>query len=377
MITRQDELDALCARLADQPVIGVDTEYLTDRRFWPELCLVQVAGGGEEALIDPLAELDLAPLGRLLDAGPVVVMHNAAADAPLLARATGAGLTRVFDTMIAAGFVGSGELSLGGVVQRFLDVTLAKGATLTDWSRRPLPEGALRYALEDVRYLGDLWRVLSGLLAERGRQQWADDETRRTLQRSMEPPDPTSAWKRLENSRRLRGASLAVAAEVTAWRLRTAMELNRPPKRVMGDLAVLAISESKPTTIEGLANQRGVDGGIVRSHGEEVVAAVARALAADPSTWPRKPSPPPPELASVHDALGLAARLVAHRVDVATWLAYERVDLGGLVEDPRRGRLTEGWRAEVLAPPLIELLEGRQVLTVERGRLELVPRQTG
>jgi len=269
--------------------------------------------------------------------------------------------------------IGAAELSLAAVAQRFAGVTLPKGATLTDWSRRPLPDSALEYALDDVRHLPELWRVLTGLLQERGREAWVEDEAGRVLERSLEPPDPATAWRRLDNARRLRGLSLAVAVETAAWRLGKAMELNRPVKRVMGDLAIMAIAESRPTTLETLSTQRGVDRGIVRDFGDEIVAAVGRALALSPSEWPRRPAPPPPELAAVHDALGLAARLTSHEAEIASWLAYERDDLAALAEDPPRGRMTEGWRAEVLAPPLLRLLRGETVLTVSGRRLRLVP----
>ncbi|MEA2235189.1 MAG: ribonuclease, partial [Solirubrobacteraceae bacterium] len=198
LVVEQAELDALCARLAADEVIGVDTEYLTDRRFFPELCLIQVGSDREQALIDPLADLNLDPLADLLGpGGPVVVMHNAQADVPLLARATGRPLGPVFDTMLGAGFLGAGELSLSAVVQRFLGITMEKGATLTDWSRRPLPEHALTYAVDDVAYLPELWRRLATQLEAQGRMQWASDEVGRVLARAMEPPDLSTAWRRL------------------------------------------------------------------------------------------------------------------------------------------------------------------------------------
>jgi ribonuclease D len=139
----------------------------------------------------------------------------------------------------------------------------------------------------------------------------------------------------------------------------------------MGDLAVLSIAESKPKTVEQLRETRGVDRGVVRDHGDDIVKAVTAALDSEPSTWPRHPTPPSPELAAVQDALGLAARMVAHDADVATWLAYERDDLAALCDQPPRGRITEGWRAGVLAPPLLELLNGRAALTVSGRRLRL------
>ena len=375
MITRQRDLDDLCGHLAVEEVVGVDTEYVSDRRFFPDLCLIQVAGDSVCAAIDPMAGLDLTPLRPVLDgSGPVVVMHGVQNDAPLLARAVGCRFGKVFDTMIAAGFLGTGQLSLASLVQRFLGVELAKAATLTDWARRPLPDAAVRYAIEDVAHLPALWRALVGRLLEKGRELWVDEEVHLVLRRSLSPPDPATAWRRLENNRRLKGAALAVAVEVAAWRLRTAMAVNRPVKRVMGDLAVLAVAESKPTTVEALKEARGVDRGLVREFGEDIVAAVRSALSSDPASWPRPPSPPPPDLATIHDALGLAARMVAREVGIAPSLAYTRDDLIGLAEDPPRGRLTEGWRADVVAPPLLELLAGKAALTVEDRGLRLARR---
>jgi ribonuclease D len=373
VITSQRDLESLCSRLATEPVIGVDTEYLTDRRFFPELCLIQVASRSEEALIDPLAGLDLAPVGSVFESGPVVVMHNVTADAPLLARATGCRWGKVFDTMIAAGFLGAPELSLGAVVQRYVGVTLPKGATLTDWSRRPLSDVAARYAEEDARHLCELWEVLNGQLEERGRQAWADDEVHRVLERASSPADPMMAWRRLDSSRRLRGVALAVAAEIAAWRIRTAMAINRPTKRVMSDLGVMAIAESKPQTLDALAALRGVDHGIVKTRGEEILDAVGRALALDPSEWPPRSSAPPADQAAIHDALGLMARVAAHDAQIASWLAYEREDLVALTARPPAGRLVEGWRAEVLAPPLLDFLNGKSALSVVGRRLRVVP----
>jgi len=378
VIARQSELSALCERLGAADVIGVDTEYISDRRFFPELCVIQVASAHESAVIDVQAGLDLSCLGETWKAPtPVVVMHNAPSDVPLLARAVGAAPTSMFDTMIAAGFLGCGELSLRGVVSRFLGRTMEKGSTLTDWSRRPLPAAAIEYAREDVVHLPELHTFLASELASRGRAQWAEEEVRRVTERALEPPDPEQAWRRVDGTRRLRGASLAVAAALAAWRVRTAMAGNRPPRRVISDLAVVAIAEARPTTIEVLTHQRGVDRGVTQKHGHAIVDVVRDAVASDPATWPARRPPPPPELEVVHNALGLAARMVAQSEEIAPWLAYERADLGGLTHDPPRGRLVEGWRAEVLAPPLLDLLHGRLALTVDAGRLTLVTPDRG
>ncbi|MDP9074824.1 MAG: HRDC domain-containing protein, partial [Actinomycetota bacterium] len=265
LIASQGPLDQLIDRLLEVDRYALDTEFLRERTYWPDLALIQVAwppAPGEEdpvALIDPAA-VDVGPLRRLLAGPGVLVAHAADQDLEVLYQACQERPGTLFDTQVAAGFLGHGSASLSALASTFLHLKLPKADRLTDWSIRPLSGSQLSYAAADVAHLLDLADVISTELAAFGRLGWAGEECEIVRLRSAGPSDPTRAWWRLREARQLRGPARGVAQEVAAWRELRAREVNQPVRFVLPDLALQAIVHGQPQSAGALKSIRGLDG---------------------------------------------------------------------------------------------------------------------
>jgi ribonuclease D len=374
LITDSGGLKALIDRLAGSDRYALDTEFHRERTYWPHLALVQVAWAADGAapagvaLIDPLA-VDIAPLARLLDSGAVLVAHAAEQDLEVLERACGTVPSRVFDTQVAAGFLGQGSASLASLLSAHLHLRLPKGDRLTDWSTRPLSDGQLRYATADVAHLLDLADAISDKLRAAGRLGWAEEECDTLLQRQTGPGDPDRAWWKLRDCRQLRGPARGVAQEVAAWRERRARLLDQPVRFVVPDLAVQAIAHGQPATLTALRQTRGLDGRHLRGAvGAEVIAAIDRGRTL-PEDGLRLP-PVDDVDRDVRPAVALAAAWVAQlardqKIDAA--LLATRSDLVAYLRDDERSRLGRGWRKEMVGEPLARLLHGDAALAFDGG----------
>ena len=287
-------LDAWLANMAGVDLFALDTEFHRERTYFPKLALIQIAWGDpvQIVLLDPLA-VDLAPLGQLFGDGVEVVMHAAAQDLEVLELACGCVPATVFDTQLAAGFLGLGLPSLSELHERELGTALPKGDRLTDWLRRPLGDDQLRYAAADVSDLLEIHGRLTERLDGLGRLEWAAAECEQLRRRVHASRDPEEAWSRLREVRQLRGRSLAVAKEVAAWRERRAARVDLPSRFVLPDLAVAGVSQRAPQTEEDLRKVRGIEDRFVRGEsGAELLEAVRRGLSAPEPTGtppPRRP----------------------------------------------------------------------------------------
>jgi ribonuclease D len=372
-ISDQAALAELAVTLSGVEVFAFDTEFHRERTYYPHLALMQIAWPDGLALVDPLA-LDLHPLAPCFDGQALVVAHAAAQDLEVLDRACGAVPSRLFDTQIAAGFLGFSTPSLATLADRILGIHLPKGDRLTDWRQRPLTEGQLTYAAADVAHLLKLATLIQEQLAAASRLEWAVAECDEVYAWLREPQDPDTAWWKIKEVRHLRGKARGVAQEVAAWRERTAAATDRPIRTVLPDLAVLAVSNHPPTTIEGMRGLRGVDGRIPKGQAAaELLAAVKRGAELDPA---RVRVPP---VDDVERTLRPAASLVAAwigqlardvRID-ATLLAT-RGDVNSLLRGEQPTRLTSGWRAELIGEPIRRLMSGDAALAFDgRGGLAL------
>jgi ribonuclease D len=363
-----DVVDALAAA----PAYAVDTEFHRERTYFPKVALVQVAWDGGLALVDPLV-VDLTPLCEVLSGPGLAVMHAAAQDLEVLERACGAVPARMFDTQLAAGFLGYSSPSLATLVERELRVHLPKGDRLTDWLRRPLGDEQLEYAASDVLHLLPLWERLRRRLRDQGRLEWAEDECERLRSRSWSGGDPDAAWLKIKEARHLRGKARGVAQAVAAWRERRAAETDQPVRFVLPDLALVGIAQRPPRSLDELRKVRGLDDRHLRGGaGRELLAAVARGAEA-PTT-----DAPEPREADLDRELRPAATLVsawvsqlARDLRIDTGLLATRADLVALLRGDEDARLSEGWRAELVGEPIRRLVAGEAALAFD-GQGELV-----
>ncbi len=289
-ITDTKELAAVCARLAKHPFVTVDTEFLRETTYYPKLCVAQMASSEEAVVVDALAaDLDLAPFFELMGNEKVVkVFHAARQDIEIVWHEAGIVPHPIFDTQVAAMVLGYGDsISYDQLVQRITGDTLDKSHRFTDWTRRPLSEAQLTYAISDVTHLRDVYLKLSADLDRRGRTEWVQEEMEILTSPETYHIEPERAWERLKTRVR-KPKELAVLMEVAAWREREAQTRDVPRGRVLKDDAVGDIAVQAPTTVERLGGLRSLPKGFERSKwGEAIVEAVQRGLARDPKTLPR------------------------------------------------------------------------------------------
>ena len=375
LITDEPALLAVLEQAAAHDRYAIDTEFHREKTYFPQVALVQLAWADQVALIDPLA-VDLAPMAALLDSDAICVMHAGTQDLEVLDLACGTVPTTLFDTQVAAGFLGISTGSLASLLDIYLDVNLAKGDRLTDWLRRPLTADQLTYAAGDVDNLLELARLLEEKLVDLGRLDWAISECDLVRTKPRGPRAPDEAVHRIKEARSLKGKAARVAKTIAAWRENRAVEMNLPVRQVLPDIAVVGIAQQTPKTQKDLERIRGLDGRHLRAgSAEQLLAAVATGLQAiDEPPRVREPSLSKdlrPVVTLVTAWISQIAR--DHQLDPA--LLATRSDVEGLLADNPSSRLHHGWRAEMVGEPIRQLARGDAALAfVGDGRLTLEAR---
>ena len=365
-------VDALVA----EPRFALDTEFHRERTYRPQAALIQIAWPGDLVLVDPRA-VDPAPLSEVFAAGGLMVAHAAGQDLEVLEHCCGAVPPRLFDTQIAAGFLGLGIPSLSTLYESEIGWKPPKADRLTDWLARPLKDSQLDYAASDVVHLLEIHDRLSARLAETGRTDWAQAEFELLQERNRQSQNPEDAWSRLKEVRHLRRRDLPVVRSVAMWRERRASDRNQPVRHVLSDVAVVSIARAAPGTTEELAAVRGVGEGVARGRlGSAILKAVAEGLASD---WR-----PPPRRNNRSDAaerlrpaVGLVTSWVAQLArdrKIEPSLLATRADIEALIRGDADARLAQGWRSEMVGEPLRRLVAGEAALAFDNSQLVLEER---
>ncbi|HUR19126.1 MAG TPA: HRDC domain-containing protein [Acidimicrobiales bacterium] len=362
--------------VAAAPAYAIDTEFHRERTYYAHLALLQMAWPGGLALVDPLA-LDIRPLADVLEGEGTAVLHAADQDLEVLLRACGVLPRRLFDTQVAAGFLGFSTPSLQTLVENIVGLGLPKGDRLTDWTKRPLTDEQQTYAAADVAYLPELHATLCDRLKDRGRLEWAAAECEELRLQARSAQDPATAWWRLKSSRSLRGSSRGVAQEVAAWREQRAAEIDLPPRFVLADLALASIAQRPPRTREELLGVRGLDGRNLKGGvASEVMAAVSRGRELPEAELRRPPSEEQLER-TLRPAVTLVSAWVgqlAADLEIDTALLANRADLQAYLRHDPAARLATGWRHELVGQPVGRLVEGKAALAFDGDSLVLEDR---
>jgi ribonuclease D len=353
---------------------ALDTEFIRETTYWPRLCLIQVATDDTLAIIDPLAVASLYPLLEVVfDTHVTKVLHAAPQDLEIFHRLGGTVPAPVFDTQIAAPLLGFPEQAgFGRLVESILGVSLSKGHARTDWNERPLPNNALAYAADDVRYLVPLYHAIHERLAARGRLDWLDDEMAHLTDASRYERASTEAWRRLKGVDRLPEAGRAVAQALAQWREDRARGDDVPRGRVLRDDALVDIARALPRNRHQLGRIRSAKGGALEQYRDTVLDLVAQAR--ERSAPARGDERMPPPLLDAHgealvDALSALVRLEAatHELNPATLVdrkTLARIAAGAAVADE-----LGGWRYRAVGPRLDAFLAGRTSLRGDGGAL--------
>jgi len=376
LITKQSELEAAIAAFRKSDFVTVDTEFIRETTFWPELCLIQMATPGTSALIDPLAPgIDLKPVFELMaDPAVVKVFHAARQDIEIVFHLGGLIPAPVFDTQVAAMVCGFGEsVSYEQIVQKVTGARIDKTSRFTDWRRRPLSDRQLEYALADVTHLIEVYRYLTDQLERAGRSDWLKEEMAVLTAHSTYDQPPEDAWKRLKVRLR-KPIELAVLREIAAWREREARERNVPRGRVIKDDALAEIAQQQPRDAEALARLRTTPRGWERSGSAAgLLAAVNRAFEIPKDDLPKLPRHAQPAEGSnaAAELLKVLLRLVAEDEGVAAKVLASGDDIDRIASEGEKAEVAalQGWRREVFGEKALQLVRGEIALKFERRRI--------
>ncbi|MEO5612581.1 MAG: ribonuclease D [Sphingomicrobium sp.] len=378
LITTSDALSDLVSRLATHPFIAVDTEFMRENTYWPELCLLQVASTEEAAAIDPQADLDLSPILELMveNRDVLKVFHAGGQDLEIIHNLTGKVPVPLFDTQIAAMALGHGEqIGYSNLIESLLGHSLDKGARFTDWSRRPLDKRQIDYAIADVTHLATIFPRMVEKLRKNGRGAWLNEEMERLADPSSFAFDAEDAWKRQKLPSR-NPAVLGRLKALAAWRENEARGKNLPRGRIVKDDTMGELAVHPPKNQDELGRVRGLSSSWRNNDiGSRLMSALASAKPLEPDEMPdREPRRPglTKDGALVSDLLKLLLKIRSKEAGVASKLIARSDELEALAAGVRKDlKILSGWRFEEFGRDAVDLVEGRIGFAIESGKLKL------
>jgi ribonuclease D len=352
-------LESLSDALSVEHRICLDTEFMRESTYYPQLCLVQIATAREIFCVDPLAKFEPGAFWRTL-MQPSWVVHSGRQDVEVLYLASGLMPDRLFDTQIAAALLGHApQLGYGALVYELFGIELAKTHTRADWSRRPLPQEFLRYAAEDVEYLLPAQDLLGERLSSEGRLYWAEQDSMDLLDRTLYAPDPEAAVQRLKAARYLRGRQRKAAEKLATWREQEALRLDRPRQWILKDTALIELALAGPEGEAALARTTDLPPKMIRRAGSELLALLAEARTDESSTDDYEPPPRPDETErkQLKPMLALVAA-AARELGIQPEVVASRKELTSALHGERKSRVFRGWRRGLVGEKLLEVLGG-------------------
>ncbi len=374
------QLAQFCDRVRDHEFIGFDTEFVSENRYRPELCLLQVAAGKELAIIDTLAVKDVTPFWELLvDGSHVTIAHAAREEFLFCYRAVGQRPSRLFDVQLAAGFVGFDyPASYGNLISRLLNKTIDKGETRTDWKRRPLSEMQIDYALQDVIHLEPLYKKLMQRLKDMERTSWLEEEI--TLwEDGLIKSETEPQWQRVAGITNLNRQALAIVREIWIWRDQEACRRDRSPKRILPDDLLIEVAKRGTADMKRLKAIRGMESRTANGALQPIGEAVERALELPKDQWPeRLPRTKAMSLGLLGQFLTTALNVVCRRANIASSLVGTAQDVRklaawrlGMVELDEQPDLASGWRSEIVGQLIEKVLDGKIALRVDDPKSDM------
>lgn len=380
-IDNQQALAEFCSRISHEAYCAVDTEFVREKTYYPVLALIQIATAQHQACVDPLAIQDWQPLKELMTNEQVVkVFHSSSQDMEILLQELELLPVPVFDTQVAAAVLGySHQIGYGELVKQLTGVELEKKYARTDWCKRPLSAGELDYAMDDVRYLRDIYETLVERMQSSGRQHWIKDELAAMSQPENYQVDLSTLWQRLKGVQKLKGVKLQVASALTQWREQTAQQQDKPRRWIIKDEVLIDIARRMPESPNDLNGIRDLPRDISRRYADTWIGLVREAKRMDPGDWPKleKPKPLSPDQQALGDCLMAICRQVANQNDIALATLATRKDVDRLLSGKTNGVLTQGWRMAMVGEQLLSFLHGQSVLVADGKRLRLLDQDTG
>jgi ribonuclease D len=374
-IDTDDGLARFCEALAEDGCCAIDTEFVRESTYYPELALIQIASDTRLGCIDPLAIADFSPLEALLDEPDLLkVFHSSSQDLEILYQRFGKVPSPVFDTQLAAAVLGyNHQISYADLVQQVTGVALEKKHTRANWTRRPLSRDELDYAMDDVRYLLEVYRHLDAKLEKNRRRSWIEKDLQQMSNPANYEVNTDQLWKRLKGVQKLKGEKLQIASDLCRWRERVAQRQNRPRRWIAKDDAIIEIARQRPADLGALRRIPELGDKMVKRHGEELLAIVAAAARVDTADWPqhdRRQDLDATQMA-LGDCLMALCRSIADDNSIALASLATRKDIDNLIVNRKSSRLTQGWRFEMAGEKLLEFMHGQAVIAVDNQHIRL------
>ena len=374
-IDQNQQLSQFCEALQDARMCTIDTEFIRESTYYPILSLIQIASGEHRGCIDPFAITDFEPLkALLLKPGLLKVFHSPSQDLEILYQNFGDVPTPVFDTQLAAAVLGyNQQISYADLVQQVTGVQLEKKFTRADWSRRPLSEDELDYAMDDVRYLLPVYEHLKSELDSSKRSSWIEKDLNTMSSPETYQVDEAVLWKRLRGVQKLKGERLQIASDLCRWRETLAKQQDRPRRWITKDDALVEIARHRPQDMEALLTIPELSDKTAHRHGEKLLAIVAAASRGDPATWPHhdKMNNLNTRQMALGDCLMGLCRIIADENNIALATLATRKDIDTLLLNQKNSRLTQGWRFAMAGEQLLNFIHGQSRISVDNEQIKL------
>ncbi len=377
-IDSNEKLASICAELATATYCVIDTEFIRESTYYPELALIQIGSGDRLACIDPLAITEFSPLAELLVKGSLLkVFHSSSQDLEILYQKFGQVPTPVFDTQLAAAVLGyNQQISYADLVQQITGVELEKKHTRANWMRRPLSQDELDYAIDDVRYLVTVYETLNEKLVSTRRYNWVEKDLLAMSDPANYQVNMAQLWRRLKGVQKLKNVKLQIASELVQWREALAQRQNRPRRWIVKDEVIIELARQAPDDMGTLSRIRDLSEKTARRHGDELLKIVAHAARVNAAEWPHhdKLKNLSKQQLALGDCLMALCRVIADRNQVALATLATRKDIDNLLLNQKSSRLTQGWRFTMAGEQLLEFIHGQASISVDQEKLRFDPR---
>jgi len=387
-ITSQESFNALCASLEHESYISIDTEFIREKTFFPNLALVQIAGTDSKPfLIDPLEIQDWTAFHNLLLNQDIVkIFHAGRQDIEIFFQQMGTIPKNIYDTQIAASYLGYGEqIGYGNLVFKALKQEIQKGDSYTNWLKRPLTDSQISYARNDVLFLGPVYEKFTEKAKSLQRTSWIQEEIEANYYDTLFVPDEKDLWRKIKKSTSLKRNQLAILQELAIWRYRVAREANKPLRFVTRDEVLISLSHRQQIDEHNISQIRGLPPHFRRQYGTELIAAFNRGHEMPREEWPRhgeRNKSYPEHIEIIAELAWVLVKETAAKAEMAPTLFLSKKQMTRLVSKAISGEVTidslfTGWRQEILGTKLGMLLEGELALLVKNGRLGFHPFEEG
>lgn len=376
LISTKEELEAFIEKIAQADWVAIDTEFLREKTYYAKLCLIQIEADDRRACIDPLAIDDMSAFARLMKNQNVTkVLHAAHQDIEIILQLIGETPQPIFDTQVAASVLGIGDqIGYGRLVESMLGVSLSKTQSRTDWSKRPLKKEQIEYAIDDVRYLAELYPIMHHQLASQNRLEWLNKDFAKAIDKETYAIKAEERWKKVRGNHVLKRPQLAVLKELAAWREEQASMINRPRKWVISDDILLDLSRQLPTTVEGIKDIRGV-GPNSQKHHETWLELIEKGKNVPQADWPelsRSKKANATQNALI-DMLMLVIQIQANKHNITAAVITTRKKVTEMILDGNT-KLTDDWRGSLVNEQLEGVIKGELFIGMKNNEVCLLPK---